>query len=69
MERLFQDDFPSVSVSRMRALGEVREDMVAGQRDDRRGVARGGSLAHALSQWRGLELFSLPFVWATGAGA
>ena len=25
--RLTQDDCPSVSVSRMRALGEVREDM------------------------------------------
>jgi hypothetical protein len=27
MQRLFQDDFPCVLVSRMRALGEVREDM------------------------------------------
>ena len=67
--RLTQDDLPSVSVSRMRALGEVREDM-SRVRVTIAGVSREvRSLAPAFSQWRRLELFSLPIVWPTGAGS
>ena len=32
------------------------------------GVSRRLASAYALSQWRGVELFSLPLVWATGEG-
>jgi hypothetical protein len=58
-----------ISVARMRALGAVTEGYGERPGDNWGGVSRGAPLAHALFQWRGVELLRLSVVRATSESA
>ena len=54
------DDLPSVSVSRMRALGEITAADEGNERQVRRGCLQCRDVAAAVSEWRQLVVFPVP---------